>query len=119
MNATICLEASVGGGIPIIRPLNVALTAERIELINGILNGTTNYILTKMAEEGSDFDSCPKEAQDKGLCGTAILRPMWRAMTPAVKSAILSSLMTGKTVRYEDIYTEGIPENHKRGFPLC
>ena len=59
-------EASVGGGIPIIRPLNVALTAERIELINGILNGTTNYILTKMAEEGSDFDSCLKEAQDKG-----------------------------------------------------
>ena len=59
-------EASVGGGIPIIRPLNAALTAERIELINGILNGTTNYILTRMAEEGSDFETSLKEAQEKG-----------------------------------------------------
>ena len=59
-------EASVGGGIPIIRPLNYSLTAEKIESITGILNGTTNYILTKMQREGADFDSVLKEAQEKG-----------------------------------------------------
>ena len=59
-------EASVGGGIPIIRPLNQSLTADRIEQINGILNGTTNYILTKMAQEGSDFANVLKEAQELG-----------------------------------------------------
>lgn len=61
-------EASVGGGIPIIRPLNQSLTADRIEQINGILNGTTNYILTKMAQEGSDFADVLKEAPGTWLC---------------------------------------------------
>ena len=59
-------EASVGGGIPIIRPLNSCLTAEKIESIHGILNGTTNYILTKMDKEGADFEEVLKEAQEKG-----------------------------------------------------
>ena len=59
-------EASVGGGIPIIRPLNKCLTADEIEEITGILNGTTNYMLTKMTEEGADFDEVLKDAQDKG-----------------------------------------------------
>ena len=59
-------EASVGGGIPIIRPLNYSLTAEHIDSITGILNGTTNYILTKMDREGADFEDVLKEAQDKG-----------------------------------------------------
>ena len=59
-------EASVGGGIPVIRPLNQSLTADKILKINGILNGTTNYILTKMAKEGSDFDVVLKEAQELG-----------------------------------------------------
>ena len=54
-------EASVGGGIPIIRPMNCALTAEKIESIHGILNGTTNYILTKMDKEGADFEDVLKE----------------------------------------------------------
>ena len=58
--------ASVGGGIPIIRPMNSALTAEKIESIHGILNGTTNYILTKMDKEGADFEEVLKEAQEKG-----------------------------------------------------
>ena len=54
-------EASVGGGIPIIRPLNYSLTAEKIDAITGILNGTTNYILTEMDENGADFDAVLKE----------------------------------------------------------
>jgi len=58
-------EASVGGGIPIIRPLNQSLTADEITQITGILNGTTNYILTKMAREGLEFDVVLKEAQEK------------------------------------------------------
>lgn len=105
----------MGGGIPIIRPLNVALTAERIELINGILNGTTNYILTKMAEEGSDFDSCLKEAQDKGYAERNPEADV-EGYDACRKIAILSSLMTGKTVRYEDIYTEGITKITKEDF---
>lgn len=59
-------EASVGGGIPIIRPLNQSLTADEITQITGILNGTTNYILTKMSQEGSSYEDVLKEAQDLG-----------------------------------------------------
>ena len=59
-------EASVGGGIPIIRPINYSLTAEKIDGITGILNGTTNYILSKMASEGAGFEEVLKEAQEKG-----------------------------------------------------
>ena len=66
-------EASVGGGIPIIRPLNYSLTAEKIESITGILNGTTNYILSKMEKEGADFDAVLKRAQEKGIS----LCPLW------------------------------------------
>lgn len=70
-------EASVGGGIPIIRPLNYSLTAEKIQGITGILNGTTNYILSKMEREGADFDDVLKQspgqwicrAQSRGRCG--------------------------------------------------
>ena len=65
-NVNFQFEASVGGGIPIIRPLNKCLTADEIEEITGILNGTTNYMLTKMADEGADFDDVLKDAQDKG-----------------------------------------------------
>ena len=59
-------EASVGVCNPFFRPLNQSLTADRIEQINGILNGTTNYILTKMAQEGSDFANVLYEAQELG-----------------------------------------------------
>lgn len=100
-------EASVGGGIPIIRPLNVALTAEQVELVNGILNGTTNYILTKMADEGISFDECLKEAQEKGYAERNPEADV-EGYDACRKIAILASLMAGKTVRYEDIYTEGI-----------
>ncbi len=65
-NCNYLFEASVGGGIPIIRPLHRCLAANKVERIAGIVNGTTNYILTQMAENGSDFDSALKEAQAKG-----------------------------------------------------
>ncbi len=100
-------EASVGGGIPIIRPLNYSLTAEHIDGITGILNGTTNYILTKMDKEGVDFDEVLKEAQDKGYAERNPEADV-EGYDACRKIAILSSLMSGKNVNYEDIYTEGI-----------
>ncbi len=62
----ICFEASVGGGIPLLQPLNESLAANNIESIYGIINGTANYILTKMSEEGRNFDDVLKEAQEMG-----------------------------------------------------
>ena len=100
-------EASVGGGIPIIRPMNTALTAEKIESIHGILNGTTNYILTKMDKEGADFEDVLKEAQEKGYAERNPEADV-EGYDACRKIAILSSLMTAKYVKYEDIYTEGI-----------
>lgn len=106
-NLNFLFEASVGGGIPIIRPLNQSLTADEIVEITGILNGTTNYILTKMSEEGLDFDTALKNAQSMG----------YAERNPAAdvdghdacrKIAILSSLAFGMQVDFEDIYTEGI-----------
>ena len=100
-------EASVGGGIPIIRPLNYSLTAEKIDAITGILNGTTNYILSKMEREGADFETVLKEAQEKGYAERNPEADV-EGYDACRKIAILSSLMTGKNVNYEDIYTEGI-----------
>lgn len=100
-------EASVGGGIPIIRPLTQCLTADVIEEISGILNGTTNYMLTKMEEEGMAFDEVLKEAQEKGY---AELHPEAdiEGYDACRKIAILTSLACGKQVDFEDIHTEGI-----------
>lgn len=100
-------EASVGGGIPIIRPINSSLTAEKIESIHGILNGTTNYILTKMDKEGADFEEVLREAQEKGYAERNPEADV-EGYDACRKIAILSSLMTGKYVKYEDVYTEGI-----------
>lgn len=100
-------EASVGGGIPIIRPLNYSLTAEKIDSISGILNGTTNYILTKMEREGAAFEEVLKEAQEKGYAERNPEADI-EGYDACRKIAILSSLMCGKNVRYQDIYTEGI-----------
>lgn len=100
-------EASVGGGIPIIRPLNYSLTAEKIDAITGILNGTTNYILSKMEKEGADFEDVLKEAQQKGYAERNPEADV-EGYDACRKIAILSSLMSGKNVKYEDIYTEGI-----------
>ena len=100
-------EASVGGGIPIIRPLNASLTPERVDGITGILNGTTNYILTKMEKEGSDFDTVLKESQDKGYAERNPEADV-EGYDACRKIAILSSLIYGKNVNFENIYTEGI-----------
>ena len=100
-------EASVGGGIPIIRPLNSSLTPEYIEGITGILNGTTNFILTKMRDEGAEFADVLKEAQDMGFAEKNPEADV-EGHDAGRKIAILSSLMYGETVKYEDIYTEGI-----------
>ena len=108
-------EASVGGGIPIIRPLNQSLTADRIEQINGILNGTTNYILTKMAQEGSDFADVLKEAQELGYAEKDPTADV-EGYDACRKIAILTSLAYGQQVDYEDIYTEGITKITAKDF---
>lgn len=100
-------EASCGGGIPIIRPLYQALTADKIDEVSGILNGTTNYILTKMASDGSDFEDVLKKAQDKGYAERNPEADV-EGYDACRKIAILSSLAFGNYVDYKEIYTEGI-----------
>lgn len=100
-------EAAVGGGIPIIRPLNAHITADKICEITGILNGTTNYILTKMDKEGADFDSTLKQAQDLGYAERNPEADI-EGFDAVRKIAILASLAEGKTINFEEIYTEGI-----------
>ncbi len=106
-NCNYLFEASVGGGIPIIRPLNYSLTAEKIDAITGILNGTTNYILSKMEKDGACYDEVLKEAQEKGYAERNPEADV-EGYDACRKIAILSSLMCGKTMKYQDIYTEGI-----------
>ena len=106
-NVNFQFEASVGGGIPIIRPLNKCLTADEIEEITGILNGTTNYMLTKMAEEGADFDEVLKDAQEKGYAEKDPTADI-EGHDPCRKIAILTSLVCGRQVDFEDIHCEGI-----------
>lgn len=107
MNKNFLFEASVGGGIPIIRPLNQSLTADEIMEITGILNGTTNYIMTKMSREGLDFDTVLKEAQELGYAERNPEADV-EGYDACRKIAILTSLAYGQHVDYEDIYTEGI-----------
>lgn len=114
-NLNFLFEASVGGGIPIIRPLNQSLTADEITEIKGILNGTTNYILTKMAREGMAFDAVLKEAQEKGYAERNPEADV-EGYDACRKIAILSSLAYGSQVDYEDIYTEGITKITARDF---
>lgn len=100
-------EASVGGGIPIIRPLTECLTADKILRISGILNGTTNYILTKMERQGASFDDVLKEAQELGYAERNPAADV-EGFDAGRKIAILSSIVSGKQVDFEDVYTEGI-----------
>ena len=106
-NCNYRFEASVGGGIPIIRPLNDCLTAEKIENITGILNGTTNYILTKMERAGADFETVLKEAQELGYAERNPEADV-EGYDARRKIAILASLMMGKNVDSEKVFTEGI-----------
>ena len=100
-------EASVGGGIPIIRALNSSLTADRIDEVTGILNGTTNYMLTKMFFESADYDEVLKEAQEKGYAERNPEADV-EGYDACRKIAILTSLIAGQHVDFETIHTEGI-----------
>ena len=117
-NINFLFEASVGGGIPIIRPLNSSLTADEIEEITGILNGTTNYMLTKMFYEGADYASVLKEAQDNGYAERNPEADV-EGYDACRKIAILSSLISGQQVDFEDIYCEGITKITSRRYEIC
>ena len=106
-NLNFLFEASVGGGIPIVRPLNQSLTADEIVEITGILNGTTNYILSRMSEDGLDFDTALSNAQKMGYAERNPAADV-EGHDACRKIAILSSLAFGMQVDFEDIYTEGI-----------
>lgn len=106
-NVNFMFEASVGGGIPIIRPLNSCLTADVIEEVTGIVNGTTNYMMTEMSEKGADFNEVLKDAQAKGYAEKDPTADV-EGYDACRKIAILTSLVCGQQVDYEDIHTEGI-----------
>lgn len=100
-------EASVAGGIPIIKGIDESLTANKIEQLYGIVNGTTNYILSKMELEGADFDDVLKEAQEKGYAEADPTSDI-EAFDAQYKLAILASLAFGTKVDVENVYREGI-----------
>ena len=106
-NINFLFEASAGGAIPVIRPLISALTSDPVKEITGILNGTTNYILTQMADQGWDFDDALKTAQELGYAERNPEADV-EGYDACRKIAILSSLAFGKNVDFEEIYTEGI-----------
>lgn len=106
-NVNYLFEASVGGGIPIIRPLSQCLLANEIEEIYGILNGTTNYILTKMVQEGASFDDALSEAQRLGYAERNPEADV-EGHDARRKIAILASLASGKFVNWKEVPTEGI-----------
>lgn len=114
-NLNFMFEASVGGGIPIIRPLNQSLTADEITKITGILNGTTNYILTKMDKEGSTYEETLKEAQELGYAERNPEADV-EGFDACRKIAILTSLAYGSTVKFEEIRTEGITKITTKDF---
>lgn len=114
-NANFLFEASVGGGIPVIRAINESLTADHFDEISGILNGTTNYILTKMDKEGLKFDAVLKDAQEKGYAERNPEADI-EGYDACRKIAILASLVYEKQVDYEDIYTEGITKISSEDF---
>ena len=106
-NSNFFFGASVGGGIPIIRPLLRSLSADEIDQVTGILNGTTNYILTKMDQEETSFEDALKEAQDNGFAERKPEADV-EGFDACRKIAILSSIVLEKFVNFEDIQTEGI-----------
>lgn len=108
-NANYLFEASVGGGIPIIKPMCSSLKSNKVEKIMGILNGTTNYILTEMITKNKDFEECLSDAQAKGYAERNPAADI-EGHDACRKLAILSSLAWGNYVDYNDIVTEGITE---------
>lgn len=106
-NASYMFEASVGGGIPVIRPMGICIKANDIERIAGILNGTTNYILNEMFAKGKDFSDALKDAQAKGYAERNPAADV-EGHDACRKLAILSSMAWGKFVDYNEIPTDGI-----------
>lgn len=106
-NVNFLFEASVGGGIPIIRPLNTSITADEVTEITGILNGTTNYILTKMDQEGASYGEVLKQAQELGYAERNPEADV-EGGDACRKIAILTSIVYGKHLDYTKIHTEGI-----------
>ncbi len=106
-NLNYLYEASVGGGIPIIRPLGSCLAANEIAEIYGILNGTTNYILTKMIKEGLSFDTALQQAQEKGYAEADPTADV-EGFDACRKICILASLSFGRHVYPDDVPTQGI-----------
>lgn len=106
-NVNLFFEASVGGGIPIIRPMKYCLAANNIKNVMGILNGTTNYILTQMTEKGAHFDEVLKEAQRKGYAESDPTADV-RGYDAARKLAILSSIAFNTRIIPKNISVEGI-----------
>ncbi len=103
----IMLEAAVGGGIPVIQPLRQSLSVNRIHTITGIVNGTTNYILTRMQTEGSHFSDVLADAQKLGYAEADPTTDV-DGLDAADKIAILASLANGCRINLEDVYCEGI-----------
>ena len=101
------LEAAVGGGIPVIQPLKQALGVNRIKRVTGIVNGTTNYILTRMKTEGADFADVLADAQRLGYAEADPTADV-DGLDAADKIAILASLAFGGRIRLEDVHCEGI-----------
>ncbi|WP_159788525.1 homoserine dehydrogenase [Sodalinema gerasimenkoae] len=103
----VMLEAAVGGGIPVIQPLKQALGVNRIKRVTGIVNGTTNYILTRMKNEGADFADVLADAQRLGYAEADPTADV-DGLDAADKIAILASLAFGGRIRLEDVHCEGI-----------
>lgn len=107
MDREIAFEASVGGGIPIIGPLKHSLIANKISSVMGIVNGTTNYMLTRMVEDGLSYDDALKEAQEKGFAEADPTADV-DGFDAAAKIAILASISFNSRVTMDDVHTEGI-----------
>ena len=105
-------EASVGGGIPIIRPLNRCITCDKVLKIEGILNGTTNYMLTKMGDDDMEYEDVLADAQQKGYAERNPEADV-EGHDACRKIAILASMVTGKKVDFTEIPTEGITKISK------
>jgi homoserine dehydrogenase len=103
----ILFEASVGGGIPLIRPLRESLAGDRIRRVTGIVNGTTNYILTKMTDEGASFADALADAQRLGFAEADPTADV-EGFDAAAKVAIIASIAFGAEVVASDVYREGI-----------
>ena len=113
----VAFEAAVAGGIPIIKALREGLTANRIEWIAGIINGTTNFILSEMRDKGLDFATALKEAQ---ALGYAEADPTFdiEGVDAAHKATIMSAIAFGMPVQFDKAYVEGISKLQRRRHPL-